>query len=126
MLFKRALLESDAPIVFFLDEDKFRRPFDPRSCFRVCDTDFRWDYACLNVPLALVCAFRSEEGAKQIIPKLEYYGLEHIECSSRNEAPWPIIASNNVFWQRRRIWLEEARLKESIEPARARESGFGN
>jgi hypothetical protein len=125
MLFKRALLESGAPIVIFLDEDKFRRPFDPRSCFRVCDADFGWDYACLNVPLALVCAFRSEEGAKQVIPQLEYYGLEHLECTHRSEAPWPVIASNNLFWQRRRIWIEEARLRESVEPSRARSSaGF--
>ncbi len=108
MLFKRALLESGAPVVIFVDEDKIPRRASPGQCFLVCDDDFSWHYACRNTPLAIVCAFRSEDRAKSVIPDLEYLGFEHLESARHGEAPWPIIASNNLFWNRRQEWLTAA------------------
>jgi hypothetical protein len=108
MLFKRALLESGAPVVIVMDEDKLLRPREQSRCFPVCNADFSWYFACQNMPIALACAFRSEERANRVIPDLQYLGLEHLEFSRHGEAPWPIVASNNMFWERRRGWIEEA------------------
>jgi hypothetical protein len=108
MLFKRALLESGVPVVIFIDEDKIPRRAVPGQCFLVCDDDFSWHYACRNTPLAIVCAFRSEERAKSVIPDLEYLGFNHLETARHGEAPWPIIVSNDLFWNRRQEWLTSA------------------
>ena len=108
MLFKRALLESGAPLVLIVDEDKMPRRFSQGQCFLVCDEEFSWHYACRNVPLAIVCAFRSEERARTVISDLEYLGLNHLELGRRGEAPWCMIASNDLFSSRRQEWLTAA------------------
>jgi len=108
MLFKRAQLEAGVPLVLFVDEDKLPRPFVPTQCFAVCDDEFSWYYACRNIPLAIVCAFRSEERAQRIIPELQYLGFEHCETGRKGEAPWPIVVSNDLFWHRRQEWLSAA------------------
>jgi len=112
MLFKRALLESGAPIIIFADADKLPRPFRPSRCFHVCDDDFSWQYACHTVPLAIVAAFRSEGEASQTIPHLEQLGLDQLECSREKEVPWSMMASNRLFQDRKRDWHEDAKLED--------------
>jgi len=118
MLFKRALLESGAPLVVFLDEDKFTPTFTNGQCFCVCDEEFSWPYACRNVPLAIVCAFRSEERAREVLTELEYFGLDHPEKGRLGEAPWPVIASNDLFWRRRQQWRSAALDQSNLEALR--------
>jgi hypothetical protein len=108
MLFKRALLESGAPLVIFIDEDKIPSEAVPGQCFLVCDEKFPWQFACRNSPIALVCAFRSEERAQTTLTRLEDLGLWRLEQGRKGEAPWPVIISNDVFWNRRQEWLNEA------------------
>lgn len=115
MLFKRALLRSGAPVVLFLDEDKLRRQYVPDQCFSVCDKDFKWSYVCSSVPLALVCAFRSQESASLFLPKFHRLGLNHIESGRHGEVPCPLIASNDAFWERKEQWLGEALRESAIQ-----------
>lgn len=106
MLFKRALLESGAPVVLLVDEDKLPRPAIPGQCFLVCDQDFSWPFACRNMPIALACAFRSERRAKEIIEQLKDFSLDHVEPSRPGEAPWSFVISNRLFQAQVESWSQ--------------------
>lgn len=108
MLFKRALMESGAPMILFLDQDKFWRPFIDKRCFAVCDRDFTWDYACRNKPLAIACAFWDEDRAWPAIEMLDSLGFTHVEPERRNERPWCFIATNDRFQEIRQSRLHRS------------------
>jgi hypothetical protein len=116
MLFKRALLESNTPLVLFLDEDKLPRPALSDVCYSVCDEDFPWEYACRNTPLALACAFRTESNADKVIRRLEKIGLGDVVRGRQGEAPFPVIAANTLFASQREVWTAMA------NPSRVRSS----
>jgi len=108
MLFKRALLESGCPVMLFLDQDKVARPFIHKRCFAVCDSDFPWEYACRNKPVALACAFWNEETAWPVIEEVQSFGFGHVEHERRSERPWCFIVSNDRFQEVRRGWLHKS------------------
>ncbi len=97
MLLKRAILESGAPAVLFLDEDKLPCEFIPGRCFSVCDKSFTWNNVCDSVPLALVCAFSNEEKGRRVLPALARLGFAKVLRSRANETPWCMIAMNGPF-----------------------------
>lgn len=123
MLFKRSLLESGAPIALFLDEDKLPRPAIPQQCIPVCDSDFSWYSVCRNIPLALVCSFRSEERARKVIPELQYAGLDHLECGRQGEVPWTLIASNALFQEKVTEWTDAEEQEREHRARRLDRSG---
>jgi hypothetical protein len=100
MLLKRALLESEAPLVFFLDQYKLPYDFISGHCYAVCDEDFTWSHVCKNVPLALACAFDDEAKGKKVLKKLDALGFTNAERSRDDESPWSVIVSNDPFKRR--------------------------
>lgn len=97
MLFKRSQLESHCPTIILLDEDKAANPFNPLTCYAVCDQEFSWAHVRREVPLALACAFRNRENAARLEPKLRALGFRNIESGSRHHTPWCTIAANDKF-----------------------------
>lgn len=109
MLFKRALHESNTPMVMLLDEDKLPRAANRNECYPVCNDDLPWEYVCRNTPLAFACAFRSEERAGRMVEELNRLGMVHVQRGKRGVVPFPIICSNEPFWLQRAKWIELAR-----------------
>lgn len=100
MLLKRAILESEAPQVIFLDQDKLPYDFKPDRCFAVCDDDFTWAHVCEKLPIALACAFESEERGEEALSMLKAAGFTNVLRSRSNEDPWCMIAANAPFAER--------------------------
>ena len=114
MLLKRAILESNCPVVFLLDEDKLSSEFVESRCFAVCDEEFTWADACNKTPISLACAFRSEKSAQEALPLLAEMGFVHREPARAMEEPWPLIVANDCFWAMKRHWQDAARRLPSI------------
>lgn len=101
MLFKRALLQTRAPIVFFVDESKFApESYDPNRCFLVCAQEFEWKTIVKTQPIAFCVGISTEERAREIARKLMNVGITssspprprgtYIDCH-------PFIAANEAF-----------------------------
>jgi len=119
MLFKRAMLESECPIVIFLDEEKLPRPYDPVNCYAVCDERLPWEYVCRNHPISLACAFSDEEKANPRVEELQMLGFEHVIRDRAGDKPWCFIASNEPFrqaWTDRRPDDAEERPSIEVDP----------
>lgn len=109
MLFKRAMLEaamaSNIPLLIFADEDKIPYAYNPTKCYSVCDSDLPWETVCSEVPLAIACAFRSQERAQQVMPKLIDLGFAAGQQESDREIPWCVIAANEKFVSASKGWF---------------------
>ncbi len=101
MLFKRALLQTGAPIVFFVDESKFaQESYDPNRCFLVCAQEFEWKTIVKTQPMAFCVGASNAERAKEIVRKLMKIEItkssppkprgKFIDCH-------PFIAANEAF-----------------------------
>jgi hypothetical protein len=64
MLFKRAIFQTDKPIVLFLGASKIEKQFDTGHCYPVFDLDYAWPQACRECKLAICIGYTldSEEG----------------------------------------------------------------
>lgn len=101
MLFKRALLMTRAPIVFFVDESKFNpAAYDPNRCFLIFGEDFTWNDTVTTQPIAFCVGSSSEESARKIVYQLMEIGLtmssgpkpgsEYGDCL-------PFVVANDAF-----------------------------
>src|SRR5205823_13599969 len=109
MLFKRALLEaameSDIPLVIFADEDKIPYAFNPSKCYSISDSDLPWERVCKDVPLAIACAFRSQQSAQQVMPRLIDLGFTEGQQESDGQIPWCVVAGNEKFLSASKGWF---------------------
>ncbi len=96
-LVKRALLEVKVPAVMFLDQAKFPYKFQVGKCHPVCGPDAEWVSVRNDVPLAIACAFNSEEELKAATQRLRSIGFESDEPAIQDGGIWPIIAGNQKF-----------------------------
>jgi hypothetical protein len=101
VLFKRALLVTLEPIIFFVDDSKFdQESYDPKRCFLVCGQDFKWEKKVANQPIAFCVGASSRDRAKVIVAALADIGLN---LSSRPQPSdqytdcVPFIAANGKF-----------------------------
>ncbi len=106
-LFKRAILESKCPTVYFLDQQKFPYQFKPDRCYSVCNKQFPFRKVCEEVPLAIACAWRTGRAALDSIKHLEAMGFRQCVGDAVEGAISPVILMNDAFreidekWRRR-------------------------
>jgi len=119
MLFKRALLEaameSDIPLVIICDEDKMPYAFNPSKCYSICDSDLPWDIVCKDAPIAIACAFRSQERAQLTMPRLMEMGFSEGQQESNGQIPWCVIAANEKFASVSKGWFRSRPLTMNSE-----------
>jgi hypothetical protein len=71
MLFKRAIVKSLHPVVFFLDEEKIssvspKGKFEYKKCYPVFDDAKVWESVLASAPIAFCIGFQSAEKLKEI------------------------------------------------------------
>jgi nucleoside 2-deoxyribosyltransferase len=102
-IFKRALLMTGAPIVFFVDESKFleeSKLYSPTKCFAVCGEQLTWDQVLKERSIAFCVAASSPEKRSAVVTALHSLGLNW--SSSREPrgdyaSCLPFLMSNKRF-----------------------------
>jgi hypothetical protein len=102
-IFKRALLLTGAPIVFFVDESKFLeegKRYSPTKCFAVCGHDLTWDKVLEERSIAFCVGASSAERRRLIASALYKLGLT-FSSSSEPRGDYasclPFLMSNQRF-----------------------------
>jgi nucleoside 2-deoxyribosyltransferase len=102
-IFKRALLMTDAPIVFFVDESKFledAKRYRPTKCFAVCGEELTWDEVLKERSVAFCVGASSSEKRRLIASALYKLGLT-FSSSSEPRGDYtsclPFLMSNQRF-----------------------------
>lgn len=72
MLFKRAIFETNQPVILFFTEEKTEHSFEAGKCFPVFGPDRRWTTVMREYPLA-ICVGYHKEGKSEILEKLKYF-----------------------------------------------------
>ncbi len=111
MLFKRAIFETNEPIVLFLTSGKVGRPFIVGKCFPVFGPDAPWISACTRRKLALAIGYEAPQGKtglryvqterERLLSELKRHGvLEHFDANyarRETESAGVIIVANDPF-----------------------------
>lgn len=101
VLFKRALLLTRQPIVFFVDDSKFdqKTNYNKNRCFMVCDDNFKWDDRVKDQPIAVCVGARSAEARSIAMNMIEMKLTLSLKPQDIDEYNGflPFIAANEKF-----------------------------
>jgi len=94
--FKQVLLRSHAPTAILLDETRFKRPFDPAQCYRICSSGDSWDTIARRKPLAVAASFRDAALAGQVCEWMAKKELRIIH-KRKDDGITNVICTNEAF-----------------------------
>jgi len=108
MLFKRAIFQTDRPIVLFLNASKLEKPFEIGRCYPVFDRNYTWEQACVDCKLAICIGYtmdgeedvdRLRETRKKVIQQLEstLSGFDFNYANYEGSRGGAFIAANEAF-----------------------------
>lgn len=109
MLFKRAIFQTDKPIVLFLSASKIQKKFEIGHCYPIFDRKRSWQQAFKDCKLAICVGYTSNEDEdsvdhlrdkrKQLIRQLEptLSGFDFNYANYEGEDGGAFIAANDAF-----------------------------
>ncbi len=104
-IFKRAMLKSPHPLMFFLDYTKISPisedgEFIYNKCYPVCDNKEMWEYIYKQFPLAFCIGADTEKIINDIIELFDCLGFEPFKPISEEEGYWIVVLRNQEFFDK--------------------------
>ncbi len=99
-LFKRALIMTGAPIIFFVHAKKFFEPYEASRCYAVCGSDFDWLKQCSEAPIAFCIGAENVAEREKVLEKIAKFQAFKYVSPIRPRGDYkssPFLVSNHAF-----------------------------